>query len=75
MIATLYSRFEKYWASCPSKREDFDSANRKFPLYVLLDAERRMLDDREFKKPVKMKPWWNVYETKNDDFSNSIPTN
>ena len=74
MIATLYSqRFEKVLGKLPLSVKIL-TANRKFPLYVLLDAERRMLDDREFKKPVKMKPWWNVYETKNDDFFKFYPT-
>ncbi|WP_213698219.1 CRISPR-associated protein Csx11 [Acetomicrobium sp.] len=74
MIATLYSqRFEKVLGKLPLNMKIL-TANRKFPLYVLLDAERRMLDDREFKKPVKMNPWWNVYETENDDFFKFYPT-
>lgn len=33
---------------------------RKFPLYLLLDAENRMLEGEEFKKQVAMDPWWNI---------------
>ena len=74
MIATLYyQRFEKVLGKLPLNVKILTS-NRKFPLYVLLDAERRMLDDREFKKPVKMNPWWNAYKTENDDFFKFYPT-
>ncbi len=74
MVTVLYSqRFEKVLGKLPLNVKIL-TANRKFPLYVLLDAERRMLDDSEFKKPVKMNPWWNVYETKSDDFFKFYPT-
>jgi len=35
-------------------------AKRKFPLYVLLDAEKRMLEGDEFKTQLAMNPWWNA---------------
>ncbi len=35
-------------------------AKRKFPLYVLLDAEKRMLECDEFKTQKPMNPWWNM---------------
>ena len=49
MIATLYSKdLKKYWSKLPLSVKIL-TANRKFPLYVLLDAERRMLDGRSLK--------------------------
>lgn len=46
---------------------------RKFPLYVLLDAENRMLEGEEFTKQLAMNPWWNPVEY--DEFYSSYPTN
>ena len=40
--------------------------NRKIPLYVLLDAESRMLEGEEFKKQKLMNPWWDINETSVD---------
>lgn len=74
MIAQLYSeRFRRVLGKLPLNVKVL-TANRKFPLYVLLDAERRMLGDRVFKKPVKMNPWWNTDEMGNDDFFGFYPT-
>jgi len=42
--------------------------NRKFPLYVLLDAESRMLEGDEFKKQTLMNPWWDVSGTSTDKY-------
>ncbi|MDK2801149.1 MAG: hypothetical protein PWQ70_2768 [Clostridiales bacterium] len=74
MIAQLYTeRFRRVLGKLPLNVKVL-TANRKFPLYVLLDAERRMLGDRVFKKQVKMNPWWNTDEIGNDDFFGFYPT-
>jgi len=74
MIARLYSeRFKRVLGKLPLNVKVL-TVNRKFPLYVLLDAERRMLGDRVFKKPVKMNPWWNTDEMGNDDLFRFYPT-
>lgn len=44
---------------------------RKFPLYLFLDAENRMLEDEEFKKQVAMDPWWNIQ--RHDEFYGFYP--
>lgn len=46
-------------------------AKRKFPLYLLLDAESRMLEGEEFKKQVAMYPWWNI--KRHDEFYGFYP--
>lgn len=74
MIAQLYTeRFRRVLGKLPLNVKVL-TANRKFPLYILLDAERRMLGDRVFKKQVKMNPWWNTDEIGNDDFFGFYPT-
>jgi len=74
MIARLYSeRFKRVLGKLPLNVKVL-TVNRKFPLYVLLDAERRMLGDRVFKKTVKMNPWWNTDEMGNDDLFRFYPT-
>jgi CRISPR-associated Csx11 family protein len=50
-------------------------ANRKFPLYILLNAESRMLEGEEFKKPVKLSPWWNIDGIRNDKYYGFYPIN
>ncbi|MCD6450270.1 MAG: CRISPR-associated protein Csx11, partial [Thermotogaceae bacterium] len=49
-------------------------ANRKFPLYVLLDAEKRMLEGEEFKTQVPMNPWWNINGIREDKHYGFYPT-
>jgi hypothetical protein len=46
---------------------------RKFPLYLLLDAESRMLEGEEFKKQVAMYPWWSI--KRHDEFYGYYPAN
>jgi len=49
-------------------------ANRKMPLYVLLDAGHRLLPDSE-QACVEIKPWWNTSApSQNDDFFGYHPT-
>lgn len=58
MITRLYNkRFEKSIGKVPLDVKLL-VAKRKFPLYILLDAEKRMLEDEEFKKQTPMNPWW-----------------
>lgn len=60
MIAELYNkRFEKVLGKLPLNLKLL-VAKRKFPLYILLEAEKRMLKDEEFKKQTPMDPWWSV---------------
>jgi len=60
MIAELYNkRFEKVLGKLPLNIKLL-VAKRKFPLYILLEAEKRMLKDEEFKKQTPMDPWWSV---------------
>jgi CRISPR-associated Csx11 family protein len=60
MIAELYNeRFKKVLGKLPLNLKLL-VAKRKFPLYILLDAEKRMLKDEEFKKQTPMDPWWSV---------------
>lgn len=48
-------------------------ANRKFPLYILLDSEKRMLEGDDFKKAENMKPWWNIIGIRNDKYYGFYP--
>jgi len=60
LITKLYNeRFEKVLGKLPLNIKLL-VAKRKFPLYVLLDAEKRMLEGDEFKTQEPMNPWWNV---------------
>ena len=60
LITKLYNeRFEKVLGKLPLNVKLL-VAKRKFPLYVLLDAEKRMLEGDEFKTQKPMNPWWNV---------------
>ncbi len=60
MITKLYNRrFEKVLGKLPLNVKLL-VAKRKFPLYILLEAEKRMLKDEEFKKQTPMNPWWSV---------------
>lgn len=50
-------------------------AKRKFPLYVLLDAEKRMLEDEEFRNQVAMDRWWDIDQMREDPYYGFYPTN
>lgn len=49
-------------------------AKRKFPLYILLDAEKRMLEGDEFKTQKPMNPWWNVNGLRYEWYYSFYPT-
>ncbi|MCW7073759.1 MAG: hypothetical protein OCU20_07790, partial [Methanophagales archaeon] len=60
LITKLYNdRFEKVLGKLPLNVKLL-VAKRKFPLYILLDAEKRMLEGDEFKTQEPMNPWWDV---------------
>jgi hypothetical protein len=76
LITKLYNeRFERVIGKLPLNIKLL-VAKRKFPLYVLLDAEKRMLEDGEFKnkKQVKMNPWWDIAGLRNDKYYGFYPT-
>ena len=49
-------------------------ANRKFPLYLLLETGRRMLSSTEFQEQVPIDPWWDITKNRNDEFYGYYPT-
>lgn len=48
-------------------------AKRKFPIYVLLDACERLLNDAEFRKTQKMDPWWTLECLRSDPYYGFYP--
>ena len=73
LITKLYNeRFEKVLGKLPLNTKLL-VANRKFPLYLLLDAESRMLENEDFTKTVQMKTWWNLDGLRNDEFYGYYP--
>ncbi|GAB6274274.1 MAG: CRISPR-associated protein Csx11 [Peptococcaceae bacterium] len=73
MIDDLFSkRFEKVTGKLPLNA-GLLVANRKFPLYLLLDAGRRVLRDRGFKEQVFLDPWWDISRGRNDKFYGFYP--
>ncbi|NLI70156.1 MAG: CRISPR-associated protein Csx11 [Firmicutes bacterium] len=46
-------------------------ANRKFPLYLLLEAGRKILRERNFQKQTLLDPWWDISEQ--DEFHRHYP--
>ena len=66
LVTKLYNeRFKKVLGKLPLNVKLL-VAKRKFPLYILLDAENRMLEGEEFKSQVKMNPWWDTNGMRND---------
>ncbi len=73
MIDALFNeRFEKVTGKLPLNA-GLLVANRKFPLYLLLDAGRRVLRDRSFKEQVFLDPWWDIGRGRNDKFYGFYP--
>jgi hypothetical protein len=48
-------------------------SKRKFPLYVLLDAGERMLNDEKFKEAKEMDTWWDMTGLRNDKYYGFYP--
>ncbi len=72
MITELYNeRFKKVIGKLPLNIKLLVT-KRKFPLYILLDAEKRMLEDEEFKKQVLMNPWWEA-DKQNEEYYGFYP--
>jgi len=74
LVTKLYNeRFEKVLGKLPLNVKLLVT-KRKFPLYILLDSENRMLKGKEFKKQVPMNVWWNVNGMRNDKYYGFYPT-
>ncbi|KUK90144.1 MAG: CRISPR-associated protein Csx11 [Mesotoga infera] len=71
----LYNqRFEKVLGKLPLNIGLLVS-KRKFPLYVLLDAEERLFHTKEFKETVTMDVWWDITSLRNDEHYSFYPIN
>ncbi|MDD5688863.1 MAG: CRISPR-associated protein Csx11 [Caldisericia bacterium] len=74
-IVKLYNqRFEKVLGKLPLNIGLLVS-KRKFPHYVLLDAEERLFHTKEFKESVVMDVWWDITNIRNDEHYSFYPTN
>ncbi|MDK2871768.1 MAG: hypothetical protein PWQ16_1120 [bacterium] len=74
LIKKLYDeRFKKVLGKLPLNVKLL-VAKRKFPLYILLDAESRMLEGEEFKKQIRMNPWWDINGMRDDKYYGFYPT-
>jgi len=72
-IVKLYNqRFEKVIGKLPLNM-GLLVANRKFPLYVLLEAGGRMFRNKEFKDPELMDIWWDINGLMNDEYYSYYP--
>jgi len=73
LILRLYEdRFKKVIGKLPLNAKLLVT-NKKFPLYVLLDAERRMLGNEKFKMPQEMEIWWDITGIRNDPYYGFYP--
>ncbi|MFZ3059895.1 MAG: CRISPR-associated protein Csx11 [Candidatus Methanoperedens sp.] len=74
LVTKLYDeRFKKVIGKLPLNTGLLVS-KRKFPLYVLLDAGERMLNEKDFKGSEEMDPWWDITELTNDNYYGFYPT-
>ncbi|HHW20512.1 CRISPR-associated protein Csx11 [Thermodesulfovibrio thiophilus] len=72
-IVELYNqRFEKVIGKL-SLNMGLLVANKKFPLYVLLEAGDRMFRNKEFKDPESMDVWWDINGLRNDEYYSFYP--
>ncbi|HQD58351.1 MAG TPA: CRISPR-associated protein Csx11 [Bacteroidales bacterium] len=72
-IVKLYNqRFEKVIGKLPLNM-GLLVANRKFPLYMLLEAGGRMFKNKEFKDPESMDVWWDINGLRNDEYYSFYP--
>ncbi|MBP8944407.1 MAG: CRISPR-associated protein Csx11 [Paludibacteraceae bacterium] len=72
VIKLCNDRFEKVLGKLPLNMSLL-VANRKFPLYVLLEAGGRMLRNKEFKDPELMDAWWDINGLRTDNYYNYYP--
>lgn len=49
------------------------ASRRKFPLYVLLDAQERILNDEGFKEPIIMDPYWKITKLRANKYYSLYP--
>lgn len=72
-VRDLYrSRFKKVQGKLPLHTSVL-VANRKFPLYAMLEAGDRILADRRLGNPRAAYPWWDTSAQMNDDFYGYYP--
>lgn len=72
-IVKLYNqRFKKVIGKLPLNM-GLLVANRKFPLYMLLEAGGRMFKNKEFKDPESMDVWWDINGLRNDEYYSFYP--
>jgi len=48
-------------------------SKKKFPLYILFDAEKKMLENDIFRKYTKMNIWWDITNLRTDKFYGYYP--
>lgn len=73
LIVKLYNqRFEKVIGKLPLNI-GLLVANKKFPLYVLLEAGDRMFRNKEFKDPESMDVWWDINGLRSDEYYSFYP--
>lgn len=73
MITTMFNeRFTKVIGKLPLNA-GLLVANRKFPLYLLLEAGKRILRDKEFQEQAPLDPWWDISNVRNDKFYGFYP--
>jgi hypothetical protein len=74
MVHSLFShRFAKVIGKLPLN-VGLLVADRKFPLYLLLEAGRDLLQDREFEQQIAIEPWWDISDIRNDRFYHYYPS-
>jgi CRISPR-associated Csx11 family protein len=72
-IVELYNqRFEKVIGKLPLNI-GLLVANKKFPLYVLLEAGDRMFRNKEFKDSESMDVWWDINDIRSDEYYSFYP--
>lgn len=72
-VYKLYAvRFEKVAGKLPFNVKLLVTG-RKFPLYVLLDAEKRMLNKNDFGKDRSLYPWWDITGMRTDSYYGFYP--
>lgn len=73
MVVALYEeRFAKVIGKLPLN-VGLIVADRKFPLYLLLNASRRILRNKCFTEQVFMEPWWDISSVSDDVFYSYYP--
>ena len=75
LITKLYNqRFEKVIGKLPLNIKLL-VAKKKFPLYIMLDAGKRMLEYEKFKEPQSIDLWWDIDGLRDDKYYGFYPRN